>query len=72
MADVEAKFAVKGSVAHKMLEFFEQNPDEELTMTDVQTKFGGCPNTVSGAVKRHSQLLEYAHVIRLKAKGVAS
>ena len=66
-----AKFTIKGTVSGKLLEFFEANPDEELTMADIQTKFGGCANTVGNAIKRHSDMLEYAHVVRLKSKGIA-
>lgn len=53
--------------------FFEQNPDEELTFEDFRNKFGLSDTTARDLVKRLIQLreLEFAHVIRLRSKGIA-
>jgi len=65
-------FTIRGSVADKMLEFFEGNPDEELTMEDIRTKFGASISNAYNAVERNTHVLEYVHVVRLKSKGQAS
>lgn len=63
----------KGSIATRIKRFLVDNPSEELTMGDIEIKFD---TTRTGAVNAVIRLkehgIEYAKVVRLKAKGVAS
>jgi hypothetical protein len=61
-------------VAVQIDEYLEANPDEELTVADVVTKFGVSHVSVYKAIERLGQLgkVEYARVIRRPAKGRAS
>ena len=39
------------SVAAKLLVYFIENPDEELTTSDVRVKFGGTGNSLLGSMR---------------------
>lgn len=62
-----------GSVAFRLHEFFERNPEEELSYTDITAKFSCSDATAADAVSklRQARVLESVHVIRLRAKGIA-
>lgn len=64
----------RGSLLSRVLEFFAENPDEELDYDSLTAKFGvsylTARRTVSRATRRGD--LESVHVIRPKAKGRAS
>lgn len=59
----------------KILDYFERNPDEELSYTDLAIKFGVPKERVREVVYgliggRAKDVLESVQVVRLKAKGV--
>ena len=61
------------SIANRVKRFLEDNPDEELTMGDIQAKFETTRSAAINAVVRlRHHGIEYAKVVRLKAKGIAS
>lgn len=66
-----AKFTIHGSIADRVLKFFQDNPDEELTPQDIRDKFGASYSSASNMLQRHGDILESVHVVRLKSKGVA-
>lgn len=53
----------------RLLAFFEANPDEELSRTDIETKFSVCESTVQNALQemRNRGQIVSVHVYR-KAK----
>jgi AraC-like DNA-binding protein len=71
MSIKRATFTVRGSVADRVLKFFEDNPDEELTPQDIQDKFGASTSGTSNLIRRHGDILECVHVVRLRSKGIA-
>lgn len=58
----------KKSLTARIREFFEANPDEELTHQDILTKFECNPRTAETALAklRMAGVLESVHVVRLK------
>jgi hypothetical protein len=59
----------RGGVIAKLVEFFEANPDEELTVQDVATKFGCSVDTAHSRISQaiaEGELIERVHVIRVK------
>jgi Fic family protein len=63
-----------GALPGKLVQFFEDNPDEELTLQIAVIKFNASPVAVQTAISRlvEAGVLESIKVIRLPAKGRAS
>lgn len=60
----------------RILSFFADNPDEELTYADIAAKFEVSQELARRTVRdlmdgRAKSLLESVHIVRLKAKGRA-
>lgn len=58
-------------LAHKLIQFFEANPDEELTIADIRDKFDVAPTTASNALARlelAGEDIEYVHIARRKVR----
>lgn len=68
------KYLIRGAFPDKLLEFFVNNPDEELTYDDIAAKFDVNRHQAMNAVNRLHQAgkLESVHVVRLPQKGRAS
>lgn len=64
----------KGKTPARLLAYFAENPDEELSPADAAEKLGVTLHTVHVAANRLHQdgVLESVHVIRLPSKGRAS
>jgi Fic family protein len=62
----------RGGFRERLRQFFEANPDEELTRTDIMTKFEVPASTVDSALKFMSGKgeLEPVHVWRRKRRGI--
>lgn len=56
----------------RLLAFYEANPDEELTYSDIVAKFSVSPFTAREAVKALRSQIESVHIVRLRAKGIAA
>lgn len=58
--------ANRGGLRYRLLEFFRNNPGEELTHDDLVVKFGVNKRTAEGAIAQMKSLgeLESVHIIR--------
>jgi hypothetical protein len=58
----------RNHLPQRISDYFKDNPDEELTYADVQTKFSARPRTVERAVQVLCEdgVLERVHVVRKK------
>lgn len=64
---------IPGTLRDRIVRFYEQNPDEELTHADIHAKFGVTRKNTEQALilLRKEGLLESVHVVRLRRKGIA-
>ena len=58
------------SLAARVLEFFEANPDEELTRADMKVKFSAGESNLSTALSELRDQVESVHIVRLRTKGM--
>lgn len=57
------------SLPNKLRAYFAANPDEELTLSDICTKFGYSMKTVDASLRRMRNAgypIETVHVVRIK------
>lgn len=61
------------SLFSRLRQFYEDNPDEELSFADAALKFGATRRNVESVVEQLRKLgvLESVHVIRRREKGIA-
>jgi len=62
------------ALTRRITSYFQSNPDEELSIADMATKFGctkHCVTTAIGRIKPEG-VIESVHVVRLRARGIAS
>jgi hypothetical protein len=67
--DTPTKAAKATGLRGRLLAYFDENPDEELKISDIVAKFDAHPRNVESTLTRMRQLgeLEPAHVWRRRA-----